>query len=178
MPPWRPANGRAFDRALVFALARSESGFQSRARSPDGAHGVMQLMPKTARFAARRAGIKATSRKDLNRPEINIALGQSYIEYLADTPEVSGDLFRLIAAYNAGPAAVGRWPQSRSDDPLMFIESLPSGETRDLIERVVADYWIYKMRLGEETPSLDDVAANQWPRYERTRGPALAKNDG
>ncbi len=177
MPDWRPVNGRPFDRALVFALIRSESGFQSRARNASGASGIMQLMPTTAKFAAKRAGLKGFNAASINKPEVSIALGQSYIEYLAETPEVSGGLFRLIAAYNAGPRAVGRWNGAKAgDDPLLFIETLPSRETRDLIERVAADYWIYKMRLGEPTPSLDDVAANRWPRYEGKRERALAKN--
>ncbi|MFN0044282.1 MAG: lytic transglycosylase domain-containing protein [Alphaproteobacteria bacterium] len=177
MPDWRPANGRAFDRAFVFALIRSESGFQSRARNPSGASGIMQLMPATARFAAKRAGIKGVNAASINKPEISIALGQSYIDYLVETPEVEGNLFRLVAAYNAGPGAVGRWSEAtEGDDPLLFIETLPSRETRDLIERVTADYWIYRMRLGEPTPSLDDVAANRWPRYEGKVARKIAKN--
>ncbi|MGD9537579.1 MAG: transglycosylase SLT domain-containing protein [Alphaproteobacteria bacterium] len=177
MPDWRPVNGRPFDRALVFALIRSESGFQSRARNPSGARGVMQMMPATAKFVARKAGVKGFKTALLNEPEVSIALGQSYIEHLAEAPEVKGGLFRLIAAYNAGPGALGRWQESLDhDDPLLFIETLPSRETRDLIQRVAADYWIYKMRLGEPTPSLDDVAANRWPRYEGRRGPSMAGN--
>ncbi|MSO69787.1 MAG: hypothetical protein EXQ98_05855, partial [Alphaproteobacteria bacterium] len=177
MPNWRPVNGRPFDRAMVFALIRSESGFQTRAKNPSGASGVMQLMPSTAQFMAKRAGVKGVNAASINKPEVSIALGQSYIEYLAEMPEISGGLFDLIAAYNAGPVALSRWQEARqSGDPLLFIETLPSRETRDMIERVSADYWIYKMRLGEPTPSLDEVAANRWPRYEGISAPKLAKN--
>jgi soluble lytic murein transglycosylase-like protein len=137
----------------------------------------MQLMPGTAKFAAKRAGVKGVNAASIGKPEVSIALGQSYIEYLAETPEVGGSLFPLIAAYNAGPGAVGRWNEARvGDDPLLFIETLPSRETRDLIERVAADYWIYKMRLGEPPPSLDDVSANRWPRYEGKGARTIAKN--
>jgi soluble lytic murein transglycosylase-like protein len=171
VPDWQPVNRRPIDRALVYSLVKNESGFQARARNATGASGVMQLMPTTARFAAKRAGIRSVDHKALGDPEINIALGQSYLEYLAATPEVDGDLFRLIAAYNAGPKAVGRWKIARGKggDPLMFIESLPSRETREFVEQVVADYWIYKLRFGHQTPSLDAVAGNRWPRYEMER---------
>lgn len=178
VPDWEPVNGRPIDRALVFALIKSESGFQARAQNPTGAYGVMQLMPATARFAAKRAGITKVNKAALSDPEVNIALGQSYIEYLTKTPEVGGDLFRLIAAYNAGPKAVERWNKARKKgaDPLMFIESLPSRETRELVEQVVADYWIYKLRFGHDIPSLDAVASNQWPKYEAKRETLAGKN--
>ena len=178
MPNWRPINGRPFDRAMIFALIRSESGFQSLALNPSGASGVMQLMPSTAQFMAKRAGVKGVNAASINKPEVSIALGQSYIEYLAEMPEISGGLFDLIAAYNAGPVALSRWQEARqSGDPLLFIEMLPSRETRDMIERVSADYWIYKMRLGEPTPSLDEAATNRWPRYESKTTRVLAKNE-
>jgi len=178
VPDWAPVNGRPIDRALVFALIKSESGFQVRAQNPTGAYGVMQLMPATARFAAKRAGVSKVNKAALSDPEVNIALGQSYIEYLAKTPEVGGDLFRLIAAYNAGPKAVERWQKARKKgaDPLMFIESLPWRETRELIEQVVADYWIYKLRFGHDTPSLDAVAGNKWPTYEGKREKVAVKD--
>ena len=51
------------------------------------------------------------------------------------------------------------------DDPLLFIESLPSGETRMFIERVLTNLWIYRARLGQATPSLDALAAGDWPTY-------------
>ena len=55
-------------------------------------------------------------------------------------------------------------------DPLMFIESLPSGETRSYVQRVMASYWIYQQRLGEATSSLDAVASGRWPTYAKLDG--------
>ena len=59
------------------------------------------------------------------------------------------------------------------DDPLLFIESLPSLETRLFIERVLANFWIYRERLGQDTPSLDAVAAGNWPYYFALDGKAI-----
>ena len=53
----------------------------------------------------------------------------------------------------------------QADDPLLFIESLPSRETRDFVEKVVANLWIYRARLGQPLPTLDAVAAGDWPAY-------------
>ncbi|MCP4246760.1 MAG: lytic transglycosylase domain-containing protein [bacterium] len=60
-----------------------------------------------------------------------------------------------------------------AEDPLLFIESLPSGQTRRFIERVLTNLWVYRQRLGQDTPSLDDIAAGQWPSYTALDGSAL-----
>ena len=92
---------------------------------------------------------------------------QRYISHLLDHAYVQGDLFRLAAAYNAGPGNLAKWRRHLGDveDPLLFIESLPSRETRNFIESVVANLWIYRARLGQPLPSLDAVAAGDWPAY-------------
>jgi soluble lytic murein transglycosylase-like protein len=180
MPSWQPSNGRPIDRALVYALIKNESSFRVGARNPSGASGLMQLMPATARFVARRAGIKNLSREAMADPKVNIALGQSYIEHLAKQPEISGNLFYLLAAYNAGPGTLARWvsEDEAADDPLLFLESIHSSETRNFVEQVAADYWIYRMRLGEDTPSLDHVAIGRWPDYSAPTSGQRADNDG
>ena len=79
-----------------------------------------------------------------------------------------GDNLVLIAvAYNGGPRAVhgGRANALARRDPLLFIESIPTQETRTFTERVLANYWIYRQRLGQSTPELDALAAGEWPTY-------------
>ena len=83
---------------------------------------------------------------------------------------MQGDLIRLAAAYNGGPGNLARWTRKQDqrggeDDALLFIESLPSPETRHFITRILYSYWMYSERLGQQTPSLDDVAAGRWPTY-------------
>lgn len=165
IPRWLPEGGFSADRALIYALMRQESNFNPRAVSRAGARGVMQLMPSTARYVARASGMAFSP---LSRPESNIALGQSYLKMLLEDEIVGGDLFRLAAAWNAGPGNLQRWQRDprASEDPLLFIEMIPSGETRAFIEHVLANLWIYRHRLGQPSPSLDALAAGQWPGYD------------
>lgn len=169
IPRWRPDGGFTTDRALVYALMRQESNFFPGAVSRAGARGVMQLMPATARYIARIAGLPSAAAGQLRRPETNMALGERYLEYLLADENVGRDLFRLAAAWNGGPGNLERWQQrdvAAFDDPLLFIESIPAGETRAFIEHVMANFWIYRHRLGQPTPSLDALAAGRWPAYD------------
>ena len=180
IPRWRPEGGFSTDRALIYALMRQESNFDPRAVSRAGARGVMQLMPATARYVARAAGLAGVAH--LSRPESNMALGQKYLKMLLADENVDGDLFRLAAAWNAGPGNLERWrrdPQT-AKDPLLFIETIPSGETRTFIEHVLANLWIYRHRLGQSSPSLDSLAAGQWPGNDGDdRGPVeIAEHAG
>ncbi|HSR72748.1 MAG TPA: lytic transglycosylase domain-containing protein, partial [Kiloniellales bacterium] len=167
IPPWRPRGGFQIDRALLFAMMRQESGFNPAAKSPDGARGLMQLMPSTAGYIARDRAFRWSKRWKLFEPETNLELGQRYIAHLLDQSAVGGDLFRLAAAYNGGPGNLNKWQRRMNfhDDPLLFIESLPSRETRLFIERVLTNLWIYRARLGQPAPSLDGIAAGDWPLY-------------
>lgn len=168
LPPWEPAGGYQVDRALVFAFMRQESGFNARARSSAGASGLMQLMPATA-SRIDPMGLPANQRKaQIFAPEYNIDLGQRYLQRLMDTSLVGQNLIFLAAAYNAGPGGVQRWREAieHREDPLIFIESVPVAETRNFIMRVLANFWIYRDRLGLPTMSLDQVASNRWPLYE------------
>lgn len=167
VPPWRPVNGFIVDRALVYALMRQESSFNPSAKSPDGARGLMQLMPRTASYVAGDRTLRDSRRRDLFKPELNIELGQRYLAYLLSHAPIQGDLFKLVIAYNGGPGNLSKWERAvrYDDDPLLFIESLPSRETRLFIERVLTNLWIYRERLGQLAPSLDAVASGEWPRY-------------
>lgn len=168
IPHWVPNGGFTVDRALVYAVMRQESTFNPKAVSSAGARGVMQLMPATARFVARRTGIGEGSVGELVQPESNMALGQRYIEMLLADGNVGSDLFRLTAAWNGGPGNLGRWTRDGTamQDSLLFIESIPLSETRDFVERVLANLWIYRNRLGQHSASLDALAAGNWPGYD------------
>ncbi len=168
LPSWKPEDGYRVDRALIYAIARQESGFNPEAESWAGAKGLMQLMPGTASFVARDRSLRRDRDDQLFRPEFNLSLGQQYVEMLLDDRKVQGDLFRLAAAWNAGPGKLSQWWERKSrhkHDPLLFIEGLTSPETRRFIERVLANLWIYRDRLGQPTPSLDAIAAGEWPDY-------------
>jgi soluble lytic murein transglycosylase-like protein len=163
IPRLRPAGGFTADPALVYGMARVESNFDPTSVSRAGAQGLMQIMPRTARFVASPEG----GRIALDDPAVNLDLGQRFIVYLAGLDSVGGDLIRLLASYNTGQGNVGRWSGSVVDrgDPLLFIEAVPTDETRAYIPRVLTYAWIYAARLRLPGPGLDDLAAGQWPRY-------------
>ncbi len=170
LPHWKPRDGFALDRALVFAVMRQESRFDPRLVSSAGATGLMQILPSTAQHVRERnadIGSDDASRDALFDPSRNMELGQRYLSELLGMPDIDGNLFLAAAAYNAGPGNLARWRRDLSDitDPLLFIESLSFGETRDYVEKVMANFWIYRLRLGQETASLTAVADGKWPTY-------------
>jgi soluble lytic murein transglycosylase-like protein len=159
LPDWRPTSGWSIDRALLLAIARQESSFNPKAKSPCGAVGLMQLMPSTARSMG--AG-------KLTDPQVNLELGQRYVHRLLDDDTVKGNLLFLAASYNSGPGNVARWLQNvrHNGDALLFMESIPVHETRAFVERVMTNFWAYRNRLGQTSPSLDAIAAGDWPLYD------------
>ena len=180
VPDWLPDGGWRVDKALVLAFVRQESAFNPEAKSYRGARGLMQLMPATASFIARNRKYKSSGKDDLFDPTLNLALGQQYLQHLLGHELVNNNLFLLAAAYNGGPGNLKRWirQMEHGDDPLMFIESLPSRETRIFIERVLSNYWIYRLRMDQPTPSLVELAGGAWPNYAPVDLPSnqLAQN--
>lgn len=165
---WVPANGYRIDKALIHAIVRQESRFHTTASNPSGATGLMQLMPKTANYVSGKTIYgDAAGRHQLKNPETNLEIGQSYIEELLNHKAVGQDLLSMAIAYNAGPGNLSKWKRERAhiQDPLLFIETIPFNETRAFVERVLSNYWIYRIRMDQETPSLDAVAKGQWARY-------------
>ena len=167
VPNYTPNGGFALDPALLYAFMRQESRFKTEAESSAGARGLMQLMPKTASLIA---GDKRLARREKDRllePSYNLQLAQSYLKGLMRSVDPPGNLFALAIAYNGGPGNLQRWRRNLAieDDPLLFIESIPVAETRDYIERVLTNYWAYRLRFGESLASLDATAAGDWPLY-------------
>lgn len=170
VPRWQPKGGFNLDRALLFAMVRQESAFNISAVNASGATGLMQLMPATAKALAGR-------RADLHDPVVNLTLGQEYMRRLLADPSVNNNLFMMAIAYNAGPGMLVKWRAAdATSDPLLFIESLPKTETRNFVQRVMANIWIYQERFGQATPSLDHVAAGGWPIYQSQDGFATANS--
>jgi len=166
IPKLRPNGGFRTDPAMMYGLARTESAFDANLISPAGARGLLQIMPETASFIV--GGQRPFPASALlENPALNLDLGQRYMAYLATHEAVNGDLIRLLAAYNTGPGNFCRWAQQIRDngDPLLFIEAIPIDETRAHVPRVLTYTWIYAALLHLPAPSLDELAAGQWPRY-------------
>lgn len=138
------ANG--LDPVWTLALIRAESAWQPDARSPANALGLMQLMPATGQRMARELGIAWQGAGMLLDPVVNIRLGTRYLSQQA--ARFDGSLWLATAAYNAGPTPVQRWLADRGTLPAdLFIETIPYGETRDYVMRVLAFGVIYDWRL-------------------------------
>lgn len=167
LPEYEPKGGYKIDKALVFAFIRQESKFNTRATSRVGARGLMQLMPRTASYISKDRSLRRANREKLFDPAFNLMLGQKYIETLRTQYSLGDNLFHLLVAYNGGPGNFRRWQKQMNfqDDPLLFIESIPSRETRGYVEAVFTNLWMYRSLMGQDAPTLDSVASGQWPSY-------------
>jgi soluble lytic murein transglycosylase-like protein len=178
-PVLRPEGGFSLDPALVYAVVRQESRFDPRAGSRVGASGLMQLMPATAAEVAGDPRLRFDT-SPLHVPAFNLRLGQTYLAQLLKQGGIEGDLLRALAAYNGGRGAVlstRRKLGGGTDDVLMHIESLPYAETRNYVERVMANYWIYRRMFGADSATLDAVAGGARiidPRLDRPTAPPPA----
>jgi soluble lytic murein transglycosylase-like protein len=121
-----------------------------------------------------RIGMTPHGKPDLTDPEVSLTLAQEYIGELTGNAGIGRSLLLIAAAYNSGPAPIQRWlasPELRQD-PLLFVESIPSRETRTFTHQVMANFWIYRQRLGQPTPDLDALAAGRWPTYTAFDAPS------
>ncbi|MFL5284465.1 MAG: transglycosylase SLT domain-containing protein [Rhodopila sp.] len=180
LPRLQPAGGFRVDPSLVYALTRQESNFNPEAISPAGARGLMQIMPETAQYITGNFMLTADR---LHEPAQNLAIGQRYVSYLAGLDGIDSDLIRILASYNCGPGSFTRWAQDIRDDgdPLLFIEAIPIPETRAFVPHVLLYSWLYAARLHRQAPSLDSLAAGEFPRFtplERQSKMAMAANAG
>lgn len=166
VPPWIPRAGFTLNPALIYAIMRQESHFDPDAKSRAGALGLMQVMPGTAQHVERRPVGREQTRERLRDPEINVGVAQRLIGQLLGEGQVRGNLFRLAAAYNGGLGKLTRMQdKTPAADPLLFIESIASSETRAFLEHILGNYWIYQTRFRQPTDSLDALAAGDWPIY-------------
>lgn len=169
VPKLRPRGGFKVDPAIVYALTRLESNFDTTAVSPVGARGLMQIMPVTGKYMAGPEWAEGASvgSSRLHDPGLNLALGQRYVAYLSEQEGINGDLIRVLASYNSGPGNFLRWGPMihHGGDPLLFIEAIPNTETRRFVQHALVYTWIYAARLELPAPSLVELAAGTFPRF-------------
>jgi soluble lytic murein transglycosylase len=171
VPDWWNDAGATVPKSLVLAFMRQESAFRRDTVSRANARGPMQFLPSTAREIAQDNSITETDER-LNDPAYAIRIGKTYLRQLAKSSITDGHLIKVTASYNAGPGNVRNWNASMpQQDPLLYIESIPLTETRDYVETVLKNYWVYQLRLGEPTTTLDSLARGEWPAFpgEKTR---------
>ena len=160
-PNLSPREGFRINKALVYAIVRQESRFNPGVVSPAGAVGLMQLMPDTAAHATGNTRLR-DDMSPLFDAGYNLKVGQDYVAWLMDQG-VGYDILRTVAAYNGGPGTLQKTAQmlGEDDESLMVIECMPAPETRNYVERVMAAYWTYQKKFGQESRTLDALASGQ-----------------
>jgi soluble lytic murein transglycosylase len=172
--PFRPqllaqAQNAGLDPALLYGLIRQESRFVGDTRSAVGAYGLMQLMPATAKWTAKKVGIDYRAEM-LGDRDVNLQLGSAYLKRLVD--DFGGSLAMATAAYNAGPNRPRRWREGGTTmEAAAWAESIPFNETRDYVKKVLTNSVHYAQLLGDKPPTLKS-------RLGGTIGPALNLRDG
>jgi soluble lytic murein transglycosylase len=137
----------------ILAVMRQESLFRKDAVSRADARGVMQLVPSTASAIARRWHLSAPGRDGLLEPAIAVPLGAAYLRELLD--RYGEQLALSLAAYNAGPAAIGRWLPPGPMDADVWIENIPYNETRGYVQHILEHIVAFASVRGAEAPRLD-----------------------
>lgn len=148
--------------AVVYGLVRQESVFDSHARSPAGALGLMQLMPTTAQLMARKLKDGSHAAGNLFDPDVNLKYGTFYFKQLLD--RFDGHVALAAAGYNAGPQRAVQWRAGLRPVPAdIWIETIPFKETRKYVSSVLMYSMIYQQRLGLGGTKLSDLMRDVWP---------------
>ncbi len=149
------------DPAYVYGVIRQESRFIMDARSGVGASGLMQVMPATARWTAKKIGLDFSPEQITDR-DTNIKIGTGYLKLVLD--DFGGSQAMAAAAYNAGPSRPRKWREGPLLEPAAWAENIPFNETRDYVKKVLSNAAYYAALLTGEAPALK-------PRLGRSIGP-------
>ena len=136
----------------MLGLVRQESRFISAIKSSAGAAGLMQLMPATAKWVARRMGMQDYSWARVTDTGVNAALGTYYLRHVLD--DLDGSPVLAAAAYNAGPGRARKWRDTRPLEGAIYAETIPFNETRDYVKKVMNNTMYYAALLGGQVRSL------------------------
>lgn len=148
----RNAEAQQLDLAWVYGLVRQESRFQSVARSGVGAQGLMQVMPATGKWIAKKQGWGDYHPGWLTGIDTNIQLGSAYLRHVLDT--LSNQRVLASAAYNAGPGRARRWRADRPLEGAIYAETIPFTETREYVKKVMANAELYAPLFDRRPISL------------------------
>jgi soluble lytic murein transglycosylase len=148
------AQENGLDEAWVYGLIRQESRFISYARSRVGAQGLMQIMPNTAKWIAKKLGLDRNAYKKVGDIDTNIRFGTYYLKSIYDSLDQAPVL--ATAGYNAGPGRARRWQADTPLEGAIYVESIPFQETRDYVKRVMTNAMFYRSRFGGDARTLKD----------------------
>ncbi|NPA72964.1 MAG: transglycosylase SLT domain-containing protein [Gammaproteobacteria bacterium] len=155
-PVMQNAKKNEIDAAWIYGIMRRESAFSEDIRSSVGATGLMQLMPKTAKYMSRKISRQNISYKKLTQAKNNIELGSAYLSYL--NGKYSGNKVLATASYNAGPSRVDSWiPKTHSIPADQWVDAIPYNETRAYVKAVLEYTTIFNSLLNKRYDRLKDV---------------------
>jgi len=158
----RYTRGKTIPQSYAMAIARQESAWNPKVRSPVGASGLMQVMPATAAHTVKKFNLPGySSPSQLLDPETNINIGTTYLQSVYD--QFGDNRIFASAAYNAGPGRVRTWLGNSAGriDAVAFVESIPFSETRGYVKNVLAYDAYYRYFMGEKDTLMSD---SEWQR--------------
>jgi len=150
------------DPAYVYGLIRQESRFITDARSHVGASGLMQVMPATAKWTAKKIGLVNFTPAQITDRDTNIAIGTGYLKLVMD--DFAGSMPLAAAAYNAGPSRPRSWRNGPILEAAIWAENVPFSETRDYVKKVLSNTTSYAAILTGQAQSLKARLGSVGPR--------------
>ncbi len=166
------------DETWVYGLIRQESRFIMDARSSVGAAGLMQLMPSTARYVARKMNVNDYAPGRVNERDLNLQLGTGYLKMVLD--DLDGSPILATAAYNAGPGRPRAWRATlvKPVEGAIFVETIPFSETRDYVKKVMSNTVYYAALFENKAQSLKQRMGTIAPKAAGTTELAVAARQG
>ncbi|WP_019430178.1 lytic transglycosylase domain-containing protein [Limnohabitans sp. Rim47] len=158
----RKAGDIRLDPAFVYGLIRQESRFIMDARSQVGASGLMQVMPATAKWTAKKIGLTSFTPDQITDREVNVAIGTGYLKLVLD--DFEGSMPLATAAYNAGPGRSRTWRNGPMLEAAIWAENIPFQETRDYVKKVLSNTTNYAAILTRQPQSLKARLGSIGPR--------------
>jgi soluble lytic murein transglycosylase len=158
----RRAGEIKLDPAYVYGLIRQESRFIMDARSHVGASGLMQVMPATAKWTAKKIGLTSFTPDQITDKEVNVAIGTGYLKLVLD--DFEGSMAMAAAAYNAGPSRPRNWRNGPVLEAAIWAENVPFQETRDYVKKVLSNTTNYAAILTRQPQSLKSRLGQVGPR--------------
>ena len=158
----RRAEQIRLDPAYVYGLIRQESRFILDARSHVGASGLMQVMPATAKWTAKKIGLNSFTPDQITDREVNVAIGTAYLKLVLD--DFEGSVPMATAAYNAGPNRPRNWRNGPVLEAAIWAENIPFLETRDYVKKVLSNTTNYAAILTRQPQSLKARLGTVGPR--------------
>jgi soluble lytic murein transglycosylase len=153
--------GPQIDRSVIYSVARTESAFDQRDKSPANAVGLMQVTPEAGRDTAKRFGVTYDWDRMVSDPVYNTQMGAAELSALLR--EYKGCHIMTFAGYNAGRGRVQDWvkrygdPRDPNVDAVDWVERIPIAETRNYVQRVMENLQIYRVRFETEAPAVAEA---------------------